>query len=401
MVKVDYYCRLFGFLIGVLTIVVTEQVVQCPNHPKTGCSPPKWDVRWDMAGSGYVYCFGTCPLPWLANHTELGTKNFGAIVGVDHYYTHQGMPCVNGLPREFEMQDEFARQTKTTFPRTRVLEYRITDAVPYAPIVHDLMVSKPEYFVRWHNPPHNNGSVCTVPAEHQTGRPGDNCNWEIRAGAYDFAQQQVRDWFLENIIKPTMVYADGAWIDGDGPDNGAYQCSGSYDYGHLPAPYPALNETEIAAFCDGEAQVTTASQQWLIANGGYEYDCLEFIGSGLPSAADSADQCAAKLKGLDHKPTQTAIVLYGDRTQGKGYNDSTAAQAVAVFLLVRGDYWYFGLPAANSLAVSTAQLLLTDYGMPLTNMTETVPGSFVFERVYEHAVVSFDCANFTATFTPK
>ncbi len=53
----------------------------------------------------------------------------------------------------------------------------------------------------------------------------------------------------------------------------------SYDYGNLPAPYPALNATEIAAFCEGEALVVTAAQEWLIANGGYEYDCFEFVTS--------------------------------------------------------------------------------------------------------------------------
>jgi hypothetical protein len=41
-----------------------------------------------MAGSGYVYCFNTCPIPWLTNNTRYGT--FGGVVGVDHYWTHQG-----------------------------------------------------------------------------------------------------------------------------------------------------------------------------------------------------------------------------------------------------------------------------------------------------------------------
>ena len=43
---------------------------------------------------------------------------------------HQGMPCVNGRPQEFEHQDDFAIATKARFPGTRILQYRITDAVP-------------------------------------------------------------------------------------------------------------------------------------------------------------------------------------------------------------------------------------------------------------------------------
>ena len=96
------------------------------------------------------------------------------------------MPCVQGRPQEFEHQDTFAIATKAIFPGclsptallpafthsntlayigTRILQYRITDAVPYAGIVHDLMLAHPEYFVRWTHPPTANGrhSVLTHP----------------------------------------------------------------------------------------------------------------------------------------------------------------------------------------------------------------------------------------------
>ena len=73
------------------------------------------------------------------------------------------------------------------------MQYRITDAVPYAGIVHDLMLSNPEYFIRWHHVPNDNESICEMPyTEHGTGRPGDNCDWEIRAAAYDFSQLVFR-----------------------------------------------------------------------------------------------------------------------------------------------------------------------------------------------------------------
>ena len=28
--------------------------------------------------------------------------------------------------------------------------------------------------------------------------------------------------YLDNIIKPSLTHADGIWLDGNGPDNGAY-----------------------------------------------------------------------------------------------------------------------------------------------------------------------------------
>lgn len=177
--------------------------------------PPAWPPHWSMASSLYTYCFGSCPLQYLAlpNVTALG--NFSGLVGVDHYFTQQGMPCIDGIPQEFAHQDAFAVATKTTFPGSRVLEYRILDAVPYAAIVHDLEVAHPEYFVRWTHAPNDNGTICEMPPEHST--TGFNCSWPIRAAAYDWTQDVVRAWFLANIIAPTLHVADGSWTDGDGP----------------------------------------------------------------------------------------------------------------------------------------------------------------------------------------
>jgi hypothetical protein len=171
-------------------------------------SPPSWPARYAMRSSLYTYCFFSCPLAYLAlpNVTALGV--FAGLVGVDHDWTSDGQPCIDGVPQEFVYQDAFATATKKTFPDSRVLEYRILDAVPYAAIVHDLQIAHPEYFVRWHNPPNDNGTVCMMPPESGTSR--ENCSWPIRAMAYDWTQQVVREWFLNNIIKPTLVVADGS-----------------------------------------------------------------------------------------------------------------------------------------------------------------------------------------------
>jgi hypothetical protein len=354
-----------------------------------------WPNQWSMAASGYVYCYLQCPMPWLLNNTQYG--NFSGVLGIDHVFTGQGMPCIDGVPHEFEAQDAYTLQVKKVFPSARVLQYRITDAVPYASIVHDLMVSNPEYFVRWPN-----GTICQMPFVEE-GTTNQGCAWDIRAAAYDWTQQDVRDWYVENIIKSTMNVGQGAWIDGDGPTNGAWMCSGSYDWGNLPTPYPALNETGVAAFCAGEGQVVQAANEWLISNGGYQYECFDYVTSSsvLPNVNDTATSCAAKLKALDHLPTSTAIVLYGDRTNNKVYSDGVdTAQAVAVFLLVRGEQWFFGLPTANAWNTTTAPLLLSDFGAPLGNMSSLAGQPYVFQRQYEKALVELDCGSYTAKFTP-
>lgn len=212
-------------------------VTSCPSPTTDNCAMPSgaaWAPRWAMRSSLYMYCFEHCALDFFAENKALGV--FDGSVAFDHYFTHQGMPCINGVPQEFAAQDAITLATKATFPGARVIQYRIGTAVPYAEVVHTAMVDHPEWFVRWHHAPTDNGTVCTVPAEAQTGRPGDNCSWPIRAGMYDFSQTIVQSWWLNEIIKPAMRLADGVWIDGDGPDNGAYQCAGNYDFNKLSPP---------------------------------------------------------------------------------------------------------------------------------------------------------------------
>jgi hypothetical protein len=249
-----------------------------------------------------------------------------------------------------------------------------------------------------------NGTVCTMWYEenetYNSTTKEPYCSFPISAAAYNYEDPAVQEWWLENAIKPTLVHGDGAWIDGDGPDNGAYGCSGNYDYGRLPSGYPALNDSAIDAFCVGEQNVTANAQRWLIANGGFDYNCLDFITSNLPAAGDSPTACAAKVRALDHRPSSTngGVVLYGTRTDSAGYDDDTVTQAVATFLLTRGDYWWFGLKSgSNTLNTTTASWSLTDFGNPMGNMTE--PTANVFQRVYEGATVQLDCNTFTAKFT--
>lgn len=381
--------------VALLCAAPAQAVVQCAYHTTAGCSLPRWAFSWSMAGSTYTYCFNACPLDWLANNTQLG--RWAGVAGIDHYWTKQGMPCIDGIPQEFAMQDAFTNATKATFPGSRIMQYRITDAVPYAAVVHDAMVAHPEWFVRWHHAPNDNGSVCLMPyAEH--GTTSYNCSWPIVAAAYDWTQPVVQQWYLDNIIKPTMVYGDGAWLDGDGPDNGAWMCSGNYNWGNLPAPYPALNESEVAAFCDGETAVVIAAQQWLIAAGGYEYDCIQFVNDAgsLPMPGDAPATCASKMTALAARQPTTAIALWGDRTASILYNASFAGEATAVFMLARQEHWLMVFPAENEPNATLAAYLLSDYGAPVGNMTQPSPN--VFQRQFARANVTLDCNTYAATF---
>ena len=306
------------------------------------------------------------------------------------------MPCLPPAyePTEFANQNAFAAATKAQFPGTRVLQYRITDAVPYDALVHDLMIAHPEYFVRWQN-----GTVCQMWFQ-ESGTVNQSCAWEVRAAAYDWSQAVVRAWFLENIIKPVMVHGDGVWLDGDGPDNGAWGCSGSYDFDKLPAPYPPLNESGIAAFCAGENIVQAQAHEWLFANGGMDGQACWSFWNAFPLPGDSAAVCAAKLLVGANLSSSMPVGVGMDRTGQRAWNDSSSAQAVAAFMLVRKDYWFFGAGGngVNGFTEATAALLLSDFGAPLGSMTRT--GS-VFSREYEKSTVTLDCSTVEATFVPR
>ena len=174
---------------------------------------------------------------------------------------------------------------------------------------------------------------------------------------------------------------------------------GSYQWGSLPAPYPALNASEVDAFCDGENAVQAAAHEWLFANGGMDGQaCWELV-QDFPLPTDAPSACAAKLLAINQLDSPMAVGFAMDRTGGKGYTDATAAQTVAAFLLTRKELWFFGVNQKSStMALPTAALLLSDYGAPLGAMSNS--SATLFTRRFERATVQLDCATFEASFTP-
>lgn len=396
----------------------------CTDGGAGGCGVPvdaRWDT-WSMRASTYTYCFGSCVVPWLLNNTaSLGLGSFAGVVGVDHYWTHQGMPCVNGEPHELAMQDALTLRWKSSFPEMRFLQYRILSAVPYDMVVQDKILSDQDAVVRWRHQPNStapgNGSVCynyvsdCFNNPKRINSPANNCSFEIRAAAYNWSNPTLASWFIDAVVEPAMVHADGIWLDGIGPDNGAYMCSGvCCGYGSHNSP---LLQPEIDAHCKAQATATTAVQRYLIQRGGWEAQkCFDYkTGHDLPNAQDDPAQCASKLqqwaRWAANRSNYNFVVAYGSRTGGRdGYNDTTVAGTVAAFLLMRGQHWLFsidvtpgsaGATREGSLEPATARLLLSDYGKPLGSMS-ALPGGSRFQRHYERATVSLDCHDWSATF---
>jgi len=82
-------------ILALLLLLISQSQGGCVDGGSGGCSPPtgsKWDT-WSMRESTYTYCYGGCVVDWLMDHTdELNLPLFAGVVGVDHYWTRQGVP---------------------------------------------------------------------------------------------------------------------------------------------------------------------------------------------------------------------------------------------------------------------------------------------------------------------
>jgi hypothetical protein len=111
------------------------------------------------------------------------------------------------------------------------------------------------------------------------------------------------------------------------------------------------------------------------------------------------------------------VVAYGSRTGGRdSYNDTTVGGTVAAFLLMRGQHWLFSIGPnggsggksyppydqdPGSLTPATAKILLSNYGKPKGKMAKVAGKSGVYQRTYEKATITLDCADFSATFAEQ
>ena len=417
----------------------------CTGGGSLGCSSPvgaKWD-RWDMAGSTYSYCYAGCHMPFFLNRSTTGLGAYAGVVGVDHYWTGQGVPCgSDGLPHEFDKQDELAIAWKAVFPGMRFLSYRILSAVPYDTVVALKLQTSPDFFVRWQHLPNSstkgNGSVCynfLSPCFNDPKRinaPAHNCSFQIRAAAYNWLHPGVGEWYLEKVLYRTLRHADGMWLDGNGYDNGAWMCSGiCCGFGPTNSPH---NQSEIDRFCTAQTAIATRGRQHIIRSGGYDFNCFTYKVHSMPLPDDDVATCSSKVLAMStwaaNHSNYHAVVAYGDNEGGpRGYNDSTAAGAVAAFLLTRGEHWLFGIGVSNpcnplhypvsgrchsddpnchspypcnntsnQMHPATAALFVTDYGHPLGVAHPIVGRPGVFGREYEKATVTLDCSTFTGAF---
>ncbi len=128
---------------------------------------------------------------------------------------------------------------------------------------------------------------------------------------------------------------------------------------------------------------------------------------------DGAASCAPYLTSYcgPESPSQNGTLFFGfsriQHSQAWWPNGTlpSAEQDIAAFLLTRGPYAYVGYGWTGCVDANhpftRPSLLDSDFGAPLGYCSETAPGSNVWSREFENAVVSLDCGAWKATFAWK
>ena len=108
------------------------------------------------------------------------------------------------------------------FPTMRFLQYRILSAVNYDMAVQNKIQSDTNAVIRWRHAPGNasipgNGSVCwnyiseCFNDPHRINNVANKCGFHISAAAYNWTNPTLKDWYIKELIAPSLVHADGVW----------------------------------------------------------------------------------------------------------------------------------------------------------------------------------------------
>lgn len=94
--------------------------------------------------------------------------------------------------------------------------------------------------------------------------------------------------------------------------------------------------------------ITTRGRSHIIANGGFDFNCFSYKIKEMPWATDSVATCSEKVMSMaawaaNHSNYDMIVAYGGDEGGQNGYNDTTAAGAVAAFMIVRGQHWLFSI----------------------------------------------------------
>ena len=235
------------------------------------------------------------------------------------------------------------------------------------------------------------------------------CGVGIECGEYVFNHRNasLRDFFVGDYFFPqpfpksvTGYYVDDEW-EASGPtemDKDAVE-----KMGMTPADVTAMIaawSANVQAYRD--ALVAAELFEWYLLDGGQQTARGQNQTCGQCTCQSFLEaQCSVNAS------AQSGTLFYGysRSVHTQPWPLPTPDQDLAMFLLARGPYAFFGYGWSGCISAShpftRPPSIEREYGAPLNNCSQTAPGSGVWTRNFTHADVAIDCKSFEATFSMK
>ncbi len=235
------------------------------------------------------------------------------------------------------------------------------------------------------------------------------CGVGVECGEYVFNHRNasLRDFFVGEYFFPTPFpksvtgyYVDDAW-----------EASGPTEMDTDAVEKMGMSPQDVAAMIAAWAANVQAYRDALVAAELFEWGLLDGGQQTAPGQNQTCGQCSCQ-SFLEAQCSVNASAQQG--TLFYGYSRSvhtspwplpTPDQDLAMFLLARGPYAFFGYGWSGCISASRPftrpPSIAREYGAPLNNCSQTAPGSGVWTRNFTRADVAIDCKSFEATFSMK
>ena len=237
---------------------------------------------------------------------------------------------------------------------------------------------------------------CSAPACDVGAVPVGEYVFDPRAWNVSVNGQTLGQWWLEDYLFGALGAGDtnitGFYFDDSWSDNGCSELD-SHQVADLGMSADELQQAR-AAYESNFAQVYAE----LVKRGAYTEQ--QFTRAGPPGSTDS---CTRSLRQLCPAPPPALLV---------DMDDSRPELSMALYLLARGPYGFFGHTWAGGCQNEDGgmppevpnpkwfpELFDADYGVPVGLCAETAPQ--VFTRAWTKAVVTVDCTDSAHGFAPN
>ena len=374
---------------------------------------PSWPVNYDLAGSTMTFPDG--------NHSDFDNPSraklearYGLIT-----YGWQLRICLNAqrgvgcqhAGAEAAMNAQ-ALRLKAINPAIKVFHYRnslltLSSFADQCIHMNDPLLAgfylrvKDESNERPLNQPADPRSI--MPCLPSVLPPGCRLPWQCKQVQQDqfyrdFANNSAADFFVSTVIghAANMTSCDGVWFD---------DVSGCYDDGrkdvcHRATLLKGFAPTRISAISAAMNATILRAERMLHSIGKWSFNTPSgFV--ELPAPTNVSAQCVTALE-TGAAMASVPTIMYVDYFAPPNPPAPTTAfdfrQRLAAFLLVRGEYSFFGHGWITDKPVVWYPEWDWEVGVPLTNMTRS---GNTFSRSWSKGDVSLDCDKFVASFTFK